>query len=34
MAMVRRSDWRPTSVQERFAAMARAMGAERIRLLP
>jgi DNA-binding transcriptional LysR family regulator len=27
--MTRRSDWRPTSMQERFAAMARAMGKER-----
>lgn len=31
MAMIRRSDWRPTAMQERFAAMAREMGAERIR---
>jgi DNA-binding transcriptional LysR family regulator len=31
MAMIRRSDWRPTAMQERFAAMARDMGAERIR---
>lgn len=34
MAMTRRSDWRPTPMQERFAAMAREMGAERSHLLP
>jgi DNA-binding transcriptional LysR family regulator len=34
MAMIWRSDWRPTSIQERLAAMAREMGAERTRLLP
>lgn len=33
MAMIRRSDWRPTSMQERFAAMAREAGAERSRML-
>ncbi|MET3654346.1 LysR family transcriptional regulator [Dyella japonica] len=32
MAMVRRSDWRPTAMQERFAAMAREMGEERTRM--
>jgi hypothetical protein len=32
--MTRRSDWRPTSMQERLAVMAREMGAERTRLLP
>lgn len=32
MAMVRRSDWRPTAMQERFAEMAREMGEERTRL--
>jgi len=34
MAMIRRSDWHPTSMQERLAVMAREMGAERSRLLP
>jgi DNA-binding transcriptional LysR family regulator len=29
IVMTRRSDWRPTSMQERFAAMAREMGVER-----
>jgi LysR family transcriptional regulator, regulator for genes of the gallate degradation pathway len=29
IVMTRRSDWYPTSMQERFAAMARQMGAER-----
>lgn len=32
MAMVRRSDWRPTAMQERFAEMAHEMGDERTRL--
>ena len=34
IAMTRRSDWRPTFMQERLAVMAREMGAERTRLLP
>ena len=34
IAMTWRSDWRPTSMQGRLAAMAREMGAERTRLLP
>lgn len=32
MAMVCRSDWRPTALQQRFASMAREMGDERRRL--
>ena len=32
MAMIRRRDWRPTSMQERFATMAREMGAARTHL--
>jgi hypothetical protein len=34
IAITWRSDWRPKSMQERFATMAREMGAERTRLLP
>jgi len=32
MAMIRRSDWRPTAMQQRFASMAREMGEERTRM--
>lgn len=31
IAMTRRSDWRPTAMQERFATLAREMGTERLR---
>ena len=34
IVMTRRNDWRPTSMQARFTAMAREMGAERPQLLP
>ncbi|MBE1161751.1 LysR family transcriptional regulator [Dyella acidiphila] len=34
IVMTRRSDWRPTAMQEGFAAMAHAMGAERMHPLP
>jgi hypothetical protein len=34
IAMIRRNDWRPTSLQAHLAAMAREMGAERTHLLP
>jgi DNA-binding transcriptional LysR family regulator len=34
IVMTRRHDWRPTSMQARFTAMAREMGAERPQLLP
>lgn len=34
ITMTRRSDWRPTSMQERFAALAHEMGAERMRISP
>ncbi|WP_243042276.1 LysR family transcriptional regulator [Dyella sedimenti] len=34
IAMIRRSDWRPTPMQERFAVLAREMSAERMRTPP